>query len=396
LLEGQSSGQTLRVLLISADELTRDEVERALSVWGRSHRLYWVSQPNLASARAQDVVPHGILVDDALAGANMVPLIRELGARVPGAAILALVAEGAMQEAREAVLAGARSFLIKPLMPDELVATLRQTVGHSYAARPAPEAAPHVLGRIVAFCAPKGGTGRTTLALNTAMALRRETGEAVVLVDADYAAPAVDVALNVHAERSIVDLLPRLSRLDEELIAGVLAKHASGVELLLAPPPEDLSNPITLPQVQHVLSVLKRMFNWVIVDLGLPLDETAFAFLDSADRIVLTVLPEMVGLRNTRMMLDQLLDGRGYVQDKIWLVLNRAGMRGGIGQRQIEKRLRMPPTHRIPDDQPLATHAVNRGVPLASSHPRSAVARAIHKLARNLVEDKSAHDSTES
>ena len=78
------------------------------------------------------------------------------------------------------------------------------------------------------------------------------------------------------------------------------------MRVLLAPPPADLTHPISLPQVQQVLVWLKRMFPWVIVDLGLPLDETAFAFLDGADRIVMSVLPEMVGLRNTRLMLDQL------------------------------------------------------------------------------------------
>ena len=176
----------------------------------------------------------------------------------------------------------------------------------------------------------------------------------VVLVDADYAAPALDVALNLQGERTITDLLPRLSRLDKELVLGVLANHVSGLQVLLAPPPADLSKPISLPQVQQVLSWLKRMFPWVIVDLGLPLDDTAFAFLDGADRIVMTVLPEMIGLRNTRLMLDQ-LHGRGYPDDKIWLVVNRAGLPGGVSVGDIGARLQVRVKHTVPDDQPLAT-----------------------------------------
>ena len=68
------------------------------------------------------------------------------------------------------------------------------------------------------------------------------------------------------------------------LVTGVLATHATGLQVLLAPPPADLSRPISLPQVQHILVLLKRMFPWVIVDLGLPLNETAFGSLDTADR----------------------------------------------------------------------------------------------------------------
>jgi len=154
----------------------------------------------------------------------------------------------------------------------------------------------------------------------------------------------------------------------------------------LAPPPANVSNPTSLPQVQQILVLLKRMFSWVLVDLGLPLDEKAFAFLDGSDRIIMTVLPEMVGLRNTRLMLEQLHE-RGYPDDKVWVVLNRATMRGGVPRQDIEERLRVAVRHAIPDDQPLATYGINRGVPLVMSHPRSAVARAVGKLAEQLMED---------
>ena len=292
------AGETTRILLVSAAEAMRDEVGEALTGRAGDYRLFWVSQAELAAGRAADLLPHIILVDDALGGTSPSALVRQLGARVPGAAILALLDPGALGEAREAVLAGARAFIIKPLHPTEFVATLRQVVGSRRT--PAPDtgaAGETVNGRIIVFCAPKGGTGRTTMAINTAVSLRKATRMPVVLVDADYAAPALDVALNLQGERNITELLPRMSQLDKNLVAGVLAEHVSGIHVLLAPPPADLSKPISLPQVQQVLSLLKRMYPWVLVDLGLPLDETSFAFLDGADRIVMSVLPEMIGLR---------------------------------------------------------------------------------------------------
>jgi len=243
----------------------------------------------------------------------------------------------------------------------------------------------------VVFCAPKGGTGRTTLAINTAVCLARESKGPLALVDADYAAPALDVALNQQDQSTVMDLLPRLARLDEELISSVLAPHASGIRVLLAPPPADLTHPISLPQVQQILVLLRRMFPWVLVDLGLPMDETAFAFLDSADRIVMSVLPEMVGLRNTRLMLDQLHE-RGYPDEKVWLVLNRSGMPGGVPAGDIEERLRVQIEYKIPDDQPLVTHSVNRGVPVAMSHGRSSLGKAFHAFARSIVEDVARED----
>jgi pilus assembly protein CpaE len=364
-------GETLRVLLVSTSEEARDEVGAALAGRAGDHRLYWVSQPDLAPVRASDLLPHVVLVDDSLDNANIVTLIGQLMTRVPQAAILALVAPEDMLTARQAVLAGARAFITKPVQSEELLAALRQVLMGRAAPR-ASEPMTATAGRIIAFCAPKGGTGRTILAINTAVALRKLCKEPLALIDADYATPALDVALNLESDRTIVDLLPKLANLDAEVVSSVLASHASGIQVLLAPPPADLSHPISLPQVQQVLAWLKRMFPWVFVDLGLPMDDTAFAFLDGADRIVMSVLPEMVGLRNTRLMLDQ-LHARGYPGEKIWMVLNRSTLRGGVPVRDIEERLRVHIRFQVPDDQPLATHE------------RSAVAKAVQKLARDLL-----------
>jgi len=382
-LERTGSGTALRVLLVSARESARAEVAGILEAWPGEVRLYWVSQPNLAVARGQDIVPQVILVDSELDGSDPVRLVRQLVALLPSSAVVALVEWDATARAAQAVLAGARAFLVKPLQPDELLATLRQILA-AEAAPGGEDLVPGALGEVVVFCAPKGGTGRTTLAINTAVALREAIGQPVALVDADFASPALDVALNLPAERNILDLLPRLARLDRDLIQGILADHASGVRVLLAPPPGDVSQPITLPQVEQILVVLRSMFPWVLVDLGLPLDEMAYAFLDGADRIIMNVLPEMVGLRNTRLMLDQ-LRARGYAEDRVWIVLNRANLKGGVSVEDIERRLKVRVRIQIPDDQPLVTYSVNRGVPVAASHPRSAVARGFHDLADALV-----------
>ncbi len=377
------TGETLRVLLVSAREEARDEVGQALAGRAGDHRLYWVSQPDLAATRAEDLLPHVILVDEALGNANPGALIGQLAGRLPRSAVLALVSAGNLDLAQRAVLAGARGFVTRPLQQDDFLTALRQVLAQRKGAPVQAEEGP-ASGKIVAFCAPKGGTGRTTLTINTTITLQRITGQPAVLVDADFSAPALDVALNLPAARNIGDLLPKVARLDQDAVASVLAKHASGVRVLLAPPSADLANPIRPQQVQQVLVWLKRMFGWVVVDLGLPMDETAFAFLDGADRIVMTVLPEMVGLRNTRLMLDQFRQ-RGYPEEKTWLVLNRAAMKAGVSVADIEERLRVKVRYRIPDDQPLATHSINRGVPIVMSHPKSAVARAVNGFARDLA-----------
>jgi pilus assembly protein CpaE len=382
-LSGLVVGETLRILLVSTQESTREEVEQALAGLPGDFRLYWVTRPDLAMVRASDLAPHLIIVDDALGDVDPAELIGQLAASLPTSALLSLVQQDALETARRAILLGARGFVAKPIVAEELLGAVRQTVARREMSVGAAEAS-STLGRVVVFCGPKGGTGRTTLAINTAISLCQIPGNSVVLVDADYAAPAIDVALNLTGQRDITDLLPKMTHLDSDLVAGVLATHESGLQVLLAPPPTTLERPLSLPQVQQVLVWLRRMFPWVIVDLGLPLDETAFAFLDGADLICMSVNPEMIGLRNTRFMLDQLL-ARGYPPDRIWPILNRAGLAGGLSLLELEGWLGTKIRYQIPNDQTLATDTVNRGVPMALSYRRSPVARACRGLAGELM-----------
>jgi len=377
------AGETLRVLLVSTQESVREEVEQALAGLSGDFRLYWVTRPDLAMVRASDLAPHLIIVDDALGDVDPAQLIGQFAASLPSAALLSLVQQNALETARRAILLGARGFITKPIAAEELLGAVRQMIERRGASVGAPEVG-SALGRVVVFCGPKGGTGRTTLAINTAISLCQIPGNSVVLVDADYAAPAIDVALNLTGQRDVTDLLPKMTHLDSELVAGVLATHESGLHVLLAPPPTTLDQPLSLPQVQQVLVWLRRMFPWVIVDLGLPLDETAFAFLDGADLICMSVNPEMIGLRNTRFMLDQLL-ARGYPPDRIWPILNRAGLAGGLSLLELEGWLGTKIRYQIPNDQTLATETVNRGVPMALSYRRSPVARACRGLAGELM-----------
>ena len=239
---------------------------------------------------------------------------------------------------------------------------------------------------MVAFCAPKGGTGRTTLAVNTALSLRAVTGQSIVLVDADYAAPALDVALDIKHTRDVADLVSRITALDEALVDGVLAEHSSGVKVLLAPPPTRGAPPVRLAHVQQITAILRRMFEWVVIDVGLPHDEAACGYLRLADRVVLNVLPEMVGLRNTQNLLGR-LRAHGVPRERIWVVVNRATLRGGMPMADIQGRMAIDVAFQIPDGQPAATQSVNRGIPLVVDRRYSALAKAMRALAGRLADD---------
>ena len=377
--------EALRILVVSSRDDAPREAAEALSGRYTAAQIHWVSQESLAMGRAEDLRPHVALLYSDLGDEVLGGLVRRLARQLPDVAAFVVVPWDGMALARQAVLYGARGFLMQPLDPDELHKALNEALARGRASSPTEEAVDHppAEGRVVVFCAPKGGTGRTTLAVNTALSIRGVTGKSVVIVDADYAAPAIDVALNLKHSRDIGDLVSRIAQLDEALVDGVLAEHSTGVKALLAPSPSRGESPVGLPQVQQIIAMLRRMFDWVIVDIGLPFDDAAWAYMGLADRVLLNVLPEMVGVRNTRRLLERML-ARNIPRERVWVVVNRVTLRGGLPLADIQGRMGIDVALQIPDDQPTATSSVNRGIPLVIDRRYTALARAMRGVAQRL------------
>lgn len=378
--------ETMHILLVGESEPTRQELEAALVNHVDRYKVDWVAQPELAVVRARDIAPHLILLDNALGDNDSAALIRQLTSELGDTPILTLIESGNVEQARRTVLAGARGFVNKPLVSEDLIATFSQLLLHEQSVQENVPQKVVARGRIVAFCSAKGGTGCSNLLVNSGLALRSLTRQAVSLVDANFSAPALPTLLNLLDLKHVGDLVEHLPRFDEALLNQVLALHVSGLRILQAPAPGTLKTPIPPAQMQQILVQIKRNADWVMVDVGVPSDAIAFAILDAADRIVIPMLPEMSSLNRTQHLVEQLRERR-YAESKLWPTLNRATLRPAIARSEIERRLRLPIQQTIPDDQPLISHSVNRGIPYVSAYPKSALSRATQNLARRLMQD---------
>ena len=146
-----------RVMFVGPREESFEEIRSALSRRRGSFQVQWVQNTAMAPTRAGDLRPDVILVDDELGGADSIEVIRRLLLRAPQAAILVLVTAESLPRASRAVMAGARGFVARPLKPEDLITTMELALAQG--ARPAPGAAqPEQRGRVVVFCAPRGGT----------------------------------------------------------------------------------------------------------------------------------------------------------------------------------------------------------------------------------------------
>jgi pilus assembly protein CpaE len=308
--------------------------------------------------------------------------------------------QGEADYLRRSMLAGAREFLVKPFSSDELTASIRQVyererdkqsriavvpVGATAAAAAA-SAEPGEPGMIVAVFSPKGGVGRTTIAVNLAVAAHQELGKRVCVVDASLQFGDVGVLLNLNPKnKSIADLMPELeSGGDPESLDTFVIAHSSGIRVLLAPPSPEMAELVSPQHLRRVLEALRMHNDLVIVDCTASFNDATLSVLDEAD-LVLTVLSlEITSIKNMRLFLE-VADQLGYGRDKVKLILNRADSTLGIRVADVEHSIGRKVDHTIVSDGRSVVYALNRGIPFVLSNREAQVSQDLIRLATSIA-----------
>ena len=295
--------------------------------------------------------------------------------------IIMLTAEREVEQKVRGLRAGADDYLIKPFHPAELLARIKSLLAR-FAPRETLLARPP-LGRVLAFYPAKGGVGSTTIALNAAIALHRELGRKVCLVDGNLQFGDHRVFLDLGLDRkSIVDVVTAPT-VDGDLIKQVLVKHDSGIDLLLAPPtPEtaDLVRPEHLPQIAEYL---RTMYDYVLIDVDKRLDDVNLGVFEAAEIVFVVMTADLSCLKNVRLILET-MQHLGYPSSKVQLVLNRSNAFTGINVKNAEGALRRTIDHQIVNEYRGAISALNSGAPFMFTKADSALGGSLLQFARTV------------
>lgn len=334
----------------------------------------------LAQQRAPDLA----ILDVMLPGVDGYTVCRHLRQN-PVTALMPILMLTAQAETRDKLAgfeAGADDYLTKPFDPAELLMRIRVLLARTQpAAANAPRAAQR--GQLWAIFGAKGGVGKTTIAVNLAVTLAKQSDARVALVDADFWFGDVAAHLNLAPSRTILDLTPRVHDLDEELLGRVLIGHESGVRVLLGPyRPEDAE--LVAPEVLEViLRRLTEVYDFVIVDCAANYGDQTLAILDLADQIVMILTPEIGPIKNTTTFLG-LATKLEIPEQRIQIVLNRANSEVGIAAPEIERALQKPITMRLMSGGRPVVMSVNRGVPMVMEQPQHPFGLQIKRIAELL------------
>jgi pilus assembly protein CpaE len=381
---------SIRVLIVDDIPETRDHLAKLLGFESDIEVVGSAASGAEAIEQALRLLPDVVLMDINMPDMDGIAATERLSSQVPGAAVVMMSVQGEADYLRRSMLAGAREFLVKPFSSDELTASIRQVHARERekAVRVVPAAAPAEVqaeGKVIAIFSPKGGVGRTTIAVNLAVAASAELGKKVTLVDGSFQFGDVAVLLNLNPkDKSMAELVPELeSGRDPESVETFTQAHQSGIKVLLAPPSPEMAELVTPGGVKHVLEILRKRNEMVVVDCAAWFSDTTLGILDTAD-VILTVLTlEITSIKNTRLFLE-VADQLGY-SDKVRLVLNRADTTLGIRVADVEHSIGRKVDNTIVSDGRAVVYALNRGVPFVLSNRESQVSQDVLLLAKSLV-----------
>ena len=390
-----AEAEKIRVLVVDDISETRENIRKLLQFETDIEVIGAARSGKEAIELVAETRPDVVLMDINMPDMDGITATEIIRKQNPSVQVVILSVQSDQNYMRRAMLVGARDFLTKPPMADELTSTIRRAgqLAHDEKAKSAQVSASQVSnmsqpsssnttgrGKVIMVYSPKGGVGCTTVAVNLALALHNEETESA-LIDTNFQFGDVAIFLNEQGKNSILDLTPRVDELDHDIVSNVLIKNATtGLHILSAPSKPEYAEKIKAEQVGKLLDFLKNMYTYIIVDTSSYVNDITLAVLDICDVIVLLTTQDIPAIKSNRLFLDLMLTLE-IPKDKLVFSLNKFDKRITITPEKIGENLKLQVAAVIPLDERVVIPSVNRGVPFVIDNKTQPAAKGIFSLA---------------
>lgn len=292
----------------------------------------------------------------------------------------------------KALFAGAKDVLVYPFTPTKLVDTIyrshqllkKKSIIHKENSSKLKKQS-H-LGNVISIFSTKGGVGKTFIAINLAVALQKESGKRVALVDLDLDFGNTALALNIAPKFTLADVVDDIKNIDQDLIESYLIIHQTGIRILPSNAKPQINEFINSEHIEVILRTLQKSFDYVIVDMPARFCESVNPSFAIADKLLMVTTPEISTIRNIKSALITLND-LNYPKSKIRIILNHADSNGLIKSKDVEVTLNQSIYGSINFDHKTAVSSINEGIPVVEKSAKKGMGKDFMNLAKKIIED---------
>ena len=249
-------------------------------------------------------------------------------------------------------------------------------------------ALPQARGKIFNIIGSKGGVGTTTISVNLAVSLAQLEGTpSVGLIDLNPFLGELPLFLDIKATFDWHELVKNIHRVDSAFLMSIMAKHSSGIYVLPSAMALD-GTMATTDVIDRLLTIMKTVFDYIIIDSGKYLNDTSLKMLNYSDKVLLATVLDLASLTNTKKLLKIFQDLGFPGKGKVEILINRSQKRNLISPNEAEKTLNKPIFWSIPNNFQATTSAINQGIPIPLLEPKSELAKNFKELASLLTGKK--------
>jgi pilus assembly protein CpaE len=375
-----------RILIVDGDQKTINWLKARLELEG--YVVEGLNRGDLAWSKIQVNPPSIVVLELRLPDMDGLELVRRVrqDPNSQHVGIIILSTRINSDEIAASLDAGADEYLMKrPGTDAELIAKIRAWKSQSKrSGAPSPS---QKLGHLFSFCSAKGGTGTTSVCVNTGYALAKLSPDAeIVVIDMVLPMGTVGLSLGIKFDSTIA----RLMTVEREIDRSTVKKYVSlplrwGFRVLVAANDPNESLEIDVTQIPALFQILRETYDYVLIDFGRMLSRISLPIIEMSTGIVLIVTPDMNTVHGTRQIVDY-LELHKVSRNRLILVNNRTIGRVWTTTEDIEREVKLPLRETIPYEVEHMTLAINEGVPFMEKFPDKAAYMAITNLARQLVE----------
>ncbi len=373
---------TLKVLIADEDPDSRVNTRKALqrAQLGLDGEVGYGTE---AVSHALEMRPDIILVAVEEPVARALDTAEALANALPETPIIIYSSKNDPEAVRRSMVFGARDYIVKPVQSARLLEAVNTVLVQEE--RRQMRRAGQLLtsngrGTVVTVTGAKGGIGKTVISVNLALALRKETGKQVVVLDADTQFGDVATMFDLSPSRTVADVLRTLDGLDRQTIRQFLTTHSSGIEILAAQSDDDAWTDCDGDRLKGIIDLLAQTFDFVIVDTAGSFDGFVRAAIEASTLTLVITTGEVSSVRDTSAAMRRL--GSWQIDpDRVKVLLNRGVRVGGFRVDELKEAIKQEVFWELPYDRQFPI-SVQLGQPVVLGNGKSAAAGNLTSLAR--------------